>query len=482
VIGWTKVGVLIGAPAAIGLLFLRGGGSQEEDSALPLHEVSRGSVESAVTSLGELETAVATAISSPLRGNSGRILWIAANGSAVVEGQTVLRFDASEFEDGVAKAEQALREAEGAVELQRRAVEWERLQAERDLESAEFELGGARLDLQRVVDGDGPLELSKLESEHDELRSQVQMLRSYSEALAELHRDGYISEAEVLEARRQIEDVEKKADAARRAYETYREHVLPSQIEKARASVRRAESTLERTRRATAIQIARAQSEHDRAVVALEQRGGELARAREQLAKTTVRSPTAGIVVLREQFRDGKQRWSQVGDAAFEGQPLLDIPDLSTMTVRLRLREEELHLVEVGSAALVRVSAFPDLVLSGRVGSIGAMAERSEGGLAASRTFDAAISIDDPPSRLRPGMTATVEIRGPSVVDAVVVPLAAVHADEDGWHCFVFEGGEARRRAVVPGLLGRTTVEVQDGLRPGERVSLVAPTSGTGSR
>jgi len=472
---WLKIGAVVLAPAAAALLLLPGGGSRATPSSLPLHEVARGSVESVVTCLGELETSVATAISSPLRGNSGRILWIAPNGSTVVEGQTILRFDASSFEDEVAKAEQALRESEAAADLQRRAVEWEQLQAERDLESAEYELGGARLDLERVVDGDGPLELSKLEGEHRELLSQVQMLRSYSEALSELQRDGYISESEVLQAQRQIEEIEKKAEAAQRAYETYRDHVLPSQIEKARAAVRRAESTLERTRRATAIQVARARSEQTRAEAVVGQRGADLAKARGQLAKTTVRAPTAGIVVLREQYRDGQRRWSQVGDAAFEGQPLLDIPDLSTMTVRVRLREEELHLVEQDSPAVVRVSAFPDLVLAGRLDSIGAMAERSEGSLGTSRGFDARIAIDQPPARLRPGMTATVEIRGPSVADAVVVPLSAVHSDEEGWHCFVVAGGEVSRRAIVPGLLGRTTVEVVEGLRPGEQVALESP-------
>jgi HlyD family secretion protein len=473
-IGWRVVMGLVVTPVVLGALAWPGAAPTPTQRGR-LHTVTLRSVESSVTAVGELETSVATAISSPLRGNSGRILAIASNGSAVVQGQVILRFDPSGFEDAVAAAETALDEAGANAELQRRAVEWEKIQSERDVEGASFELGSAELDLERVIKGDGPLELGRLETARRDAESEWSMLQSYVEAVVELHEEGFISEAEVLQSRRQLEDLAQKLATAEQAYQTYRDHVLPSQIEKARSEVRRAESVLERTRRAAAIQVGRAEAELERKRDQVEQRAAELATARTQLSRTVVRAPTDGIVILREQFRDGQRRWPQVGDEAYEGQPLLDLPDLSTMTVRIRLREDELHLVEVDAPVVIRVSAFPDRTMQGRLASIGAMAERTSGQLGVTRTFDARIAIEDPPSMLRPGMTATVEISATPAAPMPTVPIPAVRVDEAGWYCLVDADGTVKRRSVRTGRVGRDLIEISEGLEPGEQVVVAEP-------
>src|SRR5207247_4842825 len=141
----------------------------------------------------------------------------------------------------------------------------------------------------------------------------------------------------------------------------------------------------------------------------IEEASSKLALAQQQLARTEVRADVPGIVVYREVFFGSEQRKPHVGDQVWANQPLLILPDISKMVVETRVRETDIHKVERNQGVKVRVQAYPDLKLTGVVTLVGTLAQEEKDRRGA-KFFGVTIQIDGADPRLRPGMTAQVEI------------------------------------------------------------------------
>ena len=137
------------------------------------------------------------------------------------------------------------------------------------------------------------------------------------------------------------------------------------------------------------------------------------------------------IVILFETFRDGLKRKPRVGDNVLQNQPILYLPDISSMIVKTSIREVDLHKVKTGQSCTISVDAYPDKKMQGTVSFIGALASDKQGGNSGAKYFQMTISITSEDSDLRPGMTARVNILSARIDGALTLPLYAVF-EEDG--------------------------------------------------
>jgi HlyD family secretion protein len=199
-----------------------------------------------------------------------------------------------------------------------------------------------------------------------------------------------------------------------------------------------------------------------------------LKEAQDQLGNTEVRADVSGIVVYRDLFIDSERRKPQVGDQVWANQPLLILPDVSRMVVETRVRETDIHRVAKEQTVTIRVDAYPDLRLTGKVTLIGTLAE-SEPDRRGAKYFGVTVEIDQTEPRLRPGMTARVEILAEEREQALSVPLDAVFEREGRSLCYVARRGGFEEREVVLGPSNHDNVVVVQGLEAGERVALVDP-------
>ena len=186
----------------------------------------------------------------------------------------------------------------------------------------------------------------------------------------------------------------------------------------------------------------------------------------EPLDLLPVFAPFAGSIV---------EAHALTGAAVEAGTPIFKIADLSAVDVVADVPEQALRYVEVGQAATVRLAAYPEQPVSGRI-------ERLHDELnPETRTVEAVIHVANPERRLRPGMFATVELQVP--VDAVgasrssspavlAIPASAVVTDGATRYVFVEVGPRTYERRVVETALlnGGGRLAVRSGLLPGERV------------
>ena len=201
------------------------------------------------------------------------------------------------------------------------------------------------------------------------------------------------------------------------------------------SQTRRQESQLSAERARIALDEARAKLVAQAVLdsLALAKADLELADARTQRASLLDRrrarsllAPLPGLVVyLEQEDRQGKRTKPRIGDTIDPWRPIIQIPDLSVMQVTMMVHEVDRHRVATGLPVKLRLEAYPEAVFTGRIESVARLAAELETGTGV-RGFATVARIDGSDPRLRPGMTAIVEIGLGEVADAVLVPRSAV--------------------------------------------------------
>ena len=432
------------------------------------------SFEVIVRATGELDAVRSTIISSELSGDKSKIVWLVKDGARVGKGDVLVRFDPSEFEDKVHLLEAKVMELEAMVEANNQIFQWEKSQLEREIQTMEIDLRAAELDLIKLEKGEGPLELSRLEEKLDEAAKKNEKFAGYEKELKEYQAKGFIKPSEIEEAGKEISAARRGYEMARQELATYRDYVLPTALEKSKAMVAQARVNLEQNKKNGSFKIGKAQAALILAAKELESNRALLQKAREDLEKTEMSAPIPGMAILREEFHDGERRKPRMGDKVLRNQPIVFLPDITKMVVRTRIREIDLHKVAAGEKALVRIDAYPDLVLGGGVEAIGALAEVDLKSAAREKYFTVDVIIDDEDPRLRPGMTARVEILCAKLDEVLSVPVHAIFMDDGRPYCLVYAGERLEKRFVSVGAANEFWAQITAGLNSGDRISLIA--------
>jgi HlyD family secretion protein len=175
------------------------------------------------------------------------------------------------------------------------------------------------------------------------------------------------------------------------------------------------------TEMATAFTIAKAQLTS--ATHQIEMSKAQLARAEDDLSKTTIVSPLDGTISkLNSQVGE-----RVVGTATMAGTDVMTIADLNEMEARVDIGEMDVVLIKPGQRARLEVDAFKDRKFSGTVTEI---ANSAKGASAAAQSTDATkfevrIRITEK-ENFRPGMSVNTEIETRYRTNALTVPIAAV--------------------------------------------------------
>lgn len=428
-----------------------------------------------VETIGTLDAGRSTIVSSMIGGERGKIIWLIQEGTRVQIGNNLILIDPTPFQKEIENRTAKCAEADALVATLEQARGWEQIQTERLVASAKFDLHVSELDLLKLEKGDGPLELARLESLMQTVQGEHSQFAVYVEDLEKLRDEGIISEGEVQQALRKVDETKKALHTVARQFETYRDFVLPSLLEKAKARVAKAKLELEQTQNSVKFQIGKAEASLIQAKQLVKESNVALASAEEALAATTITAPIPGMIVYREEYRNGERRKPRVGDTVLQNQPLLYLPDISTMVVHTFIREVDVHRVRVGTPCITRLDAFPAQSISGKVSSIGVLAENRNHRTDSAKVFQITVALEGVTDDLRPGMTARTSITASEVQNALCVPIPAVFVEGDETHCYIKHAKGFERTLVVTGARNDTVVEIVSGLNEGDRVSLIVP-------
>jgi RND family efflux transporter MFP subunit len=199
--------------------------------------------------------------------------------------------------------------------------------------------------------------------------------------------------------------------------------------------------------------------------------------AKKSLDDMTLQAPKDGLVVLKEIWKGMGMSKVQEGDQVWPGFPILEIPDLSAMQIKMHLNEVDVSNVKPGQEALVRIDAFPDRIFKGKVERVASMATKKDWD-AKIKTFEAIVSLEEMDERMRPGMTCQVDIIIQRIPDVISVPIESVFEREGKTVVYVIGGRSAKKTEVDLGKRNTTHIIVTEGLAQGDRIALRDPFAG----
>jgi HlyD family secretion protein len=280
-----------------------------------------------------------------------------------------------------------------------------------------------------------------------------------------------------------------------------------------------AQATLESSQAAVVqakAQYQQAKYTYDKSQAAVAQNQANLVSAKDVVDKTIYTSPYDGFVTdlpvhVGEIVVPGVQNTS--------GSLLFQVSDLSVIDAEVMVDETDIVNVKLDQPAEVSVDAIPNQIFKGHVTEIGQSAlssttgETTTGSTSSTSTtdqeakqFKVVVRLDDPPSSLRPGLSATAKIITATVKDAVTIPIQALTVRtkkelEEGQKksasgnalaaeqpatdsfgvsfgdnkdevqgVFVVRNGRAVFVPVKTGIMGSTQVEVLSGIKPGDTI------------
>lgn len=390
-----------------------------------------------VNTVGILDAARSHMVSSAIRGDKGKIIYLVDDGSRVAEGDTLVKLDPTPFEEKVHKLTGEVQMLKATVEASKQILAWEKTQSERAIRSARYNLKVAKLELDRFINGEGPLQLLQYKTDMSKAEEELNKFVMYAADLKKLEGKGYGNRSEVAQAQRKIGELREKYISLQKRYSTYKDHVYPSLEEAARAGIESAQMELEQTRNGSVFTIAKAASNVKESLAKLQNKTSALSQAENELDKVVIRAPFAGIAILFETFREGQKRKPRIGDKVWQNQPLLYLPDITSMVVKTQVREIDLHKIFLGQSCSIKVDAYPNSLLGGEITFIGALAsERHEKG-AGEKYFQLSVTIKDGDARLRPGMIARVTMLSEEMVNVLPVPVQAVFIEAGQKYCYL---------------------------------------------
>lgn len=418
----------------------------------------------------------------PTQQQSGTDAQLAAYQASQNELQ-VTRSQVTAAQNQYSQTQQGLNASQAAVDTARQQVD----SARQQVDSARQQVETARTDVDsRQVDLEAALrelnrEVKLLEAGVTERQKYDQQKDAYRQAQNALNN----AKSRLESAKRSVNEAEGRVKEAN------------ARVNESRARAKQQEVAVKDARRG----IDTANLSADASSRRSEQQAAILSGQRNQRDKTMVVAPIAGVIA---------EIPSKVGTFALASTSttaLMTIADMSTVNVEVKVDETEIDKVELGQSVKVKVDAFGDKEIIGKVRQKTPLAvgkSQTSGGLSTNinvqeaKEFRVVIQLvemtEEMRDSLRPGMSATAVITTKTVENVIAVPLQAViekkpetatsptlsgdaaatpaPADKpkNVKGVYVMEGNKVKFVTVETGITGESDIQITGGLSEGQQV------------
>ncbi len=335
-------------------------------------------------------------------------------------------------------------------------------------------------DIEVLGDGEAKQKLRKLEDDLQVAQKELGQATTALEGTQRLFAKGFVPRTEVTRDEISHESSRLKVQTAETARALYLKYEFNKAAEEALSKYVEGVREQDKARRVAISKLAQARARLNSAKGQYAVQSRQREDLNEQLQKCTLLAQKSGLVVYGgggdQEVYYGNQEPIREGATVRERQAIITIPDLSRMSVNVKIHESYIKKVKKGLKARITVDAFPDEVLTGEITKVGVLPDSQNRWMSPDlKVYLTTITIDGTHEWVKPGMSAKVEIMVNKLDDVVYVPLQAVTPDNGKQICYVAGGFKPERREIQIGEFTDEFIEVKSGLSAGERVLLRLP-------
>ena len=450
-----------------------------------LYTVTRGDVVISLAESGTLVAKESRKVQSGAR-RSGKITWLVEEGKVVEEGEVVCTLDTTDLVTKIEEIELSIVQTEANLKSARTEVDIQKTENVANVEKAHQALDKAKKQLEKYRDGDAPKERRGLEIAIKDAETQFRQAKKRYEDSLELMKEDYIKKTELEQDEISFEKAQVQKEGAELDLRMFEKYTLPMGMGDKETAVKDATRTVTTSEKRAESALNQKQvrvTEHEKRQKRNKKRLGE---TKEMVEQFTLKAPCPGVII----YGNPREPWYRdnvkVGGTVWGGNPVMTIPDLREMQVKMKIHEADINKVKADLEATITMDSYPGLILKGKVTKIATVAGggNSWSGGSSVKKFDVEITIDGDTSelKLKPGISAKAEVMIDTIKDALSVPLQCVFVETGKHYAYALgKDGQTERREVEVGLSNDSVIVITSGLDEGDRVLLYNPDLPTSS-
>jgi HlyD family secretion protein len=413
-----------------------------------------------------------------------KIVSLVEEGTTVKEGDVLCELDQTDVAKEVTDRENRVIQLQGEVAAAEGELSIQLSQNEADVRDATLKHHLAELELDRFEKGEFVQERTKREVRREEAKSELDRATHRYEAMPALLAEGFVTKEQVEEERIKKVKAESEVLLAKLDMDQYLIYTAPKDREQKQADVHNTELEVGRAKERAKAREAQKRADHERQRSELANVRTSLEKAQKVLSKMTIRAPGPGLVIYGDQRNPWDEREIKVGEMVYSGQPFLTLPDLSEMQAVVSIHEADISRVKPGQKAFVVVESSNDTPVDGEVVKVAPVAASSGRRWGEdSKRFNVEIALrgDISSLKLKPGLTARVEIQTGEKTGVLAVPVQSVFAERGKFYVFKKTGGTAARTEVEIEDGNAQFSAVKSGLAAGDEILLYNPEATDGT-
>lgn len=327
-------------------------------------------------------------------------------------------------------------------------------------------------------DGEAKQKLRKFEDDLQSAQKDLGVAKATFEGTQRLFAKQFVAKMELVRDQLLQDSAELKVQTAETDRALFLNYDFSKTAEKSLSDYTEAVRELDKSRRMAISKQAQAQAKLKSAQGQYEVQTRQRKDLNEQLGKCTIRAQKNGLVVYGGSGDNyyGNQEPIREGATVRERQSIITIPDMTRMSVNVKIHESYIKKIKKGQKARITVDAFPDTELEGEVTKMGVLPDSQNRWMNPDlKIYNTTITINGTYDWVKPGMSAKVEILVTKLNDVVYVPIQAVSPDGGKQICYIAGTFKPERREVQIGEFNDEFIQIKRGLKEGERVLLRVP-------
>jgi HlyD family secretion protein len=334
--------------------------------------------------------------------------------------------------------------------------------------------------IDKLGDGEAKQTLRKFEDDLQVAQKELGQAKTTLEGTRRLFDKGFVTKTDLERDDIAHENSRLKVQTAESARDLFLKYDFVKSAEDALSKYAQSVRELDRARRVAVSKLAQAKAKLRSAQGNHQVQVRQRDDLNQQLEKCTIQAKKPGLVVYGSAGDDmvyyGNEERIREGATVRERQAIITIPNMTRMSVKVKVHESYIKKVKKGQKARITVDAFPDKVLTGEVTKVGVLPDSQNRWMNPDlKVYLTTVTIDGTQDWVKPGMSTKVEILVNKIEDCLYVPVQAVSPDGEKQVCYVAGSLKPDRREVQLGEFNDEFIEIKGGLNEGDHVLLSPP-------